>query len=54
MNKHNPIHNLKQAVEILAIDFDLTNREVNEQVSSGKRKFYILVYFSKMLLDNAG
>nr|WP_054549546.1 restriction endonuclease [Lysinibacillus sphaericus] len=50
----NQIHNLKQAEEILSIEFGLTNEDLNERVPSGGRKFYSQVSFSKMLLVKAG
>lgn len=48
------IHTLKDAVEILAKEFGLTQEEQNERVNSGRLKFYSQVSFSKMLLARAG
>lgn len=48
------IHTLKEAVEILAKEFDLTQEELNESVNSGGQKFYSQISFSKMLLARAG
>jgi len=47
------IYSIKEAVEILAKEFDLTDEELNERVPSGQRKFYAQVSFSKMLLVRA-
>lgn len=51
---HKRIHNIKEAVGILAKEFCLTLEELNDRVPSGTRKFYSQVNFSKMLLVEAG
>lgn len=48
------IYSLKEAVNILAEEFGLTNEELNERVPSGVKKFYSQISFSKMLLIRAG
>ncbi|MGU3395025.1 restriction endonuclease [Priestia sp. D51] len=51
---HRKIYSLKEAVNVLAGEFGLTNEELNETVPSGVKKFYSQVSFSKMLLIRAG
>ncbi|MED3831936.1 restriction endonuclease [Peribacillus frigoritolerans] len=51
---NNSVNRLKEAVEILAKEFGLTDEELNERVPSGGRKFYYQVSFSLMLLTRAG
>lgn len=54
LNRSKHIHSFKEAVEILAKEFGLTDDELNKRVPSGGRKFYYQVSFSKMLLVRAG
>jgi restriction system protein len=49
-----PIKSLKEAVEVLAHFFGLTDEELNERVKSGGRKFYSQVNFSMKQLIEAG
>ncbi len=49
-----PIKSLKEAVEVLAHFFSLTDEELNERVKSGGKKFYSLVSFSMKRLIEAG